>query len=192
MTTTISSDSQRQDSVQLIQRYQGGDALAMNELFRRYYEPVRRIVALRGDLPSTNFGATQTLEADASPLEHFLLKFEVTGVGSRAVTAVKVRLVNDNASSKGGNFRAAGNGWTETDVTLANATAGPAPVVDLSAPVLASLGAVTGTVKVQTSGGSSNSITFTLIQNAPFNPSTITWSGSSASRCSTAPSARSS
>lgn len=49
MNSTISSasGSGRQDSIQLIRRYQGGDGRALNELFDRYYEPVRRIVALR-------------------------------------------------------------------------------------------------------------------------------------------------
>jgi hypothetical protein len=37
-------------------------------------------------------------------------------------------------------------------------------------------GAATGAVKVQTSGGTSDTVHFTLTQNAPFSPSTITWS----------------
>jgi hypothetical protein len=97
---------------------------------------------LLGDMPSTNLGSSPTLETDNSPVKHFLLRFEVTGVGERTVSGVKLRLVNSNSSAKGGNFRAAGNGWTENGVTFANATSGPTPIVDPSAPVLASLGSV--------------------------------------------------
>ena len=41
-------------------------------------------------------------------------------------------------------------------------------------------GAATGPVVVTTTGGTSNAITFTLTQNAAFNPSTITWTATNA------------
>lgn len=41
-------------------------------------------------------------------------------------------------------------------------------------------GAATGPVVVKTTGGTSNAITFTLTQNAAFNPSTITWTATNA------------
>jgi RNA polymerase sigma-70 factor (ECF subfamily) len=47
MTTTISNDSEKQDSIDLILRYQAGDRLALDALCSRYYERVRRMVALR-------------------------------------------------------------------------------------------------------------------------------------------------
>jgi len=70
---------------------------------------------------------------DASPVEHALLKFTVSGLGGAQVTNAKLRLYNVDASSKGGDFyRVADNGWTETGVTWNNAPAADAtPIASL-------------------------------------------------------------
>ena len=44
--------------------------------------------------PSNNYGSATTLQVDDSPVKHFLLKFDVTGVNSQTVTNAKVCLYN--------------------------------------------------------------------------------------------------
>src|SRR5262249_46585256 len=68
-------------------------------------------------------------------------------------------------------------------VLFSNGTGGTIPAVIASASDWSSAfivttvptGAATGPVVVTTALGTSNAITFTLTQNAAFNPSTITW-----------------
>ena len=84
--------------------------------------------------PTTNFGSSK-LEVDNTPVEHFLLKFTVSGIGAPIVSA-KLRLYNINDSNKGGDFyRVANNAWSESSVTW-----NTAPAAD--ATIIASLGAV--------------------------------------------------
>jgi calcineurin-like phosphoesterase family protein len=86
--------------------------------------------------PSANFGSATTVETDASPVKDFLLKFTVTGVGSKQVSSAKLRLYAVDASGgSGGQFRATGNSWTQSTVNWSSA-----PAAD--ATVTASLGAV--------------------------------------------------
>lgn len=77
---------------------------------------------VRENRPTTNYGNSSDLRADASPIQQMLLKFDVSGVGTQTVTAVKLRLYNVNASNDGGGFFEAVNStWTETGVTWTNA-----------------------------------------------------------------------
>ena len=83
--------------------------------------------------PATNYGTATTLLVDTSPLQHFLLKFNVTGVSGRQVTNAKLRLYAvDNSSQGGGFYRVADNSWQEETVTWNNAPAADAtPVASL-------------------------------------------------------------
>jgi acid phosphatase type 7 len=86
--------------------------------------------------PTTNYGAAGDLEVDSSAVEHFLLKFTVTGVGSTVYNA-KLRLYNVNASDRGGDFYAAAHSsWTEGTVNYSNAPAAVgSPAASLGAVV---------------------------------------------------------
>jgi hypothetical protein len=70
------------------------------------------------DSPDSNFGSNSTVEVDNSPVKHFLLKFSVTGVGSKTVTNATLRLYCVNSSPMGGEFRSVSTSdWTEGSVT---------------------------------------------------------------------------
>jgi hypothetical protein len=85
--------------------------------------------------PTMNHGAATSLEVDNSPIKNFLVRFTVTGVGARTVTAAKLRLACVDPSPRGGDFTlAAITPWTESTVNW-----GTAPV---AGTVFASLGAV--------------------------------------------------
>jgi parallel beta-helix repeat protein len=85
--------------------------------------------------PNKNYGSSERLWVQ-SPAYEFLIKFSVSGIGSRQVTSARLLLYNVNSSDRGGDFyRVADNSWTETGVTWNNA-----PAKDASA--LASLGSV--------------------------------------------------
>lgn len=99
--------------------------------------------------PNTNYGTATTLLVDTSPLQHFLLKFNVTGVSGRQVTSAKIRLYAVDSSDKGGDFyRVGDNSWQEETVTWNNA-----PAADST--LLASLGSV--------SSGNWYEVTFTSL-----------------------------
>jgi acid phosphatase type 7 len=73
---------------------------------------------------------------DDSPVKHFLLKFDLTGVNIQTVTNAKVCLYNTDGASAGGDFHHVENdSWDEDTVMWNNAPAG-------DAGVLASLGSV--------------------------------------------------
>jgi glucose/arabinose dehydrogenase/PKD repeat protein len=94
------------------------------------------------DSATTNFGAAGTLEVDNSPVKQFLLRFDLSAVGSQTVVGAKLRLhVMDSSTAGGSIHRTSGNQWSEATVTW-----NTAPALDTSvAPV--SLGSVTaGTV----------------------------------------------
>ncbi len=90
---------------------------------------------IRADRPSSNSGRRSTLQIDATPLKHVLLKFSPSGIGARPVISAKLRLYTVNPSSLGGEFRPADSNWSEQTVTWDNAP----PAGDT---VLASLGPV--------------------------------------------------
>ena len=91
--------------------------------------------------PLANYGTDTKLEADSEPVKRALMKFQVSGVGSRTVTSVKLRLTCSNSSGRGGELRAAGTDWAESG--LPGVTWASQPVVDMSAPALGSMGPVT-------------------------------------------------
>lgn len=79
--------------------------------------PILEDATIKSGSPSSNYGFSGSLEVDNSPVEDFLLKFNVNGVNGRAVISSKLRLHNINESSLGGNFYTAGNSWTQAAVT---------------------------------------------------------------------------
>lgn len=86
--------------------------------------------------PGTNYGSATTLQVDNSPIENFLLKFNVSGMTGRTITRARLRLYAVNASAIGGRFyRTTNTTWQEGTVTWNNAPAA-------STTLLASLGSV--------------------------------------------------
>jgi hypothetical protein len=76
------------------------------------------------DLPTSNFGSDSLLGVDNSPVKNLLLKFTVTGVGSRTVVSAKLRLYCLDPATFGGEFhRVADTTWTEGSVTWNTAPA---------------------------------------------------------------------
>ncbi|MEN8260438.1 MAG: DNRLRE domain-containing protein, partial [Pseudomonadota bacterium] len=72
--------------------------------------------------PTNNYGSLTRLDVDASPIQEFLVKFKVSGVGSGKVTNAKLRLHTINSSAVGGDvYGVADNAWTEGGVTWNNA-----------------------------------------------------------------------
>jgi hypothetical protein len=91
--------------------------------------------------PLGNKGTSSKIEADRSPLKRSLLKFQVSGLGDRRVTSVKLRLTCSNSSVRGGELRKVGTEWAESGLT--GVTWSTQPAADLSAPPIGSLGPVT-------------------------------------------------
>jgi hypothetical protein len=85
--------------------------------------------------PTVNYGGSTKLETDNSPVKHFLIRFTVTGVGTKQVTGASLRLTCIDPSPHGGDVTvAASNVWTEGTVTWNTA---PAP-----GSIVSSVGAV--------------------------------------------------
>jgi chitodextrinase len=127
-----------------------------------------------GSNPSRNLGSNSRLVVDTSPVNDFLLRFSVTGIGSpacptatRATLRLTVGTSTDDNSPKGGVFfAAASSAWSEATVTYASAPAttgqalasittavalGTAYVVDVSPAVTAN-----GAVTIRVTGNSSD------------------------------------
>ena len=86
--------------------------------------------------PTTNYGSATTLQVDNSPIKHFLLKFNISGLNGKQVTSAKLRLYNVDSASKGGDFYAVSDTtWQEETV---NWNTAPAALSTL----MASLGSV--------------------------------------------------
>ena len=66
------------------------------------------------------------------------LKFTVSGLAGQTPSGVKLRLYNTDASDDGGSVVAAGNGWTETGITWANAPATTGSALGAAGPVAVS------------------------------------------------------
>lgn len=72
---------------------------------------------IRSEYPNTNYGTASKIDADASPVEHSLLKFTVSGTSGYTVKSAKLRLYVSNESSVGGSlYRTASTSWSETSV----------------------------------------------------------------------------
>jgi chitodextrinase len=79
---------------------------------------------VQSDVPTTNFGSAVQIVADNSPVRHVLLKFVVSGVGTRQLASAKLRLYCEDPSGVGGAFyKLADNSWNEGTVTWNNAPA---------------------------------------------------------------------
>ena len=73
---------------------------------------------------STVYGKATGLDADASPVEEFLMRFDVTALHGRTVSSAKLRLHVTNPAPAGGSvFPVADNTWAETSVAYDNAPA---------------------------------------------------------------------
>lgn len=74
--------------------------------------------------PNSNYGTNTSLQTDNSPVEQFLVKFNVSGISGKSIKSVKLRLYNKNSSEKGGSFyKVNNNTWTEKSVTFNTAPA---------------------------------------------------------------------
>jgi acid phosphatase type 7 len=75
--------------------------------------------------PTTNYGSSSQIGVDFSPNIDSLIKFTVSGVGTKKVTSAKLRLYCVNASKTGAIFHAvADSSWIESTVTWSTAPAG--------------------------------------------------------------------
>ena len=90
---------------------------------------------IRADFPDSTFGLATTIQADNSPVKNFLLKFYVTGLGTRQVTSARLHLFAVDPSDNGGDFYRTADAWNQGTVTWRNA---PAP----DTARIASLGSV--------------------------------------------------
>ena len=120
--------------------------------------------------PTTSYGSAAGLEVDNSPVKHILLKFTVTGIGTRQVTSARLRLHAFDPSPLGGIFYStASNSWTESTVTWNSApvTAG-SPLATLGAVVVGSWYEVDLTSLVRGDGIYSLRVTSTASDGADF------------------------
>ncbi|HEX8992477.1 MAG TPA: DNRLRE domain-containing protein [Anaerolineales bacterium] len=75
--------------------------------------------------PSTNYGASQVLRADASPIVRSYIRFVVAGLNGSQVQSARLRLYANNSSAAGFSVRTlSDNTWSESKITYNNA---PAP-----------------------------------------------------------------
>jgi len=85
---------------------------------------------------STNYGSTNTLEADLSDSAlgrtEFLIKLNVDEIGTKKIKTVKLSLYGTNGSSLGPSIHTAANTWSETNVTGNNAPPAGATVAELA------------------------------------------------------------
>ena len=100
------------------------------------FTPVADAYVESGSQATANFGASNQIVVDASPVRRLLLKFTVPNLGGRPVQSAKVRLYSVDTSTIGGVFhRVADSSWSESGVTWNNQ-----PTADTA--TLASLGSV--------------------------------------------------
>lgn len=85
------------------------------------------------DTPTTNYGKATQVIADNSPVKHLLVKFVVSGVGSRPIVNATLQLNCVNSSGVGGTFfRVPDNSWLENAVNWNTApTASTTPIATL-------------------------------------------------------------
>src|SRR5512142_1849115 len=68
--------------------------------------------------PSSNYGTSHSLRADASPVTRSYLRFSVTGLNGDTVQSATLRLYAGSSSSIGVTVQAlSDNTWTETGLT---------------------------------------------------------------------------
>ena len=83
--------------------------------------------SIRRAHPRRNSGRSGRLRAGARPAERFLVRFSVSGIGSRRVKSARLRLYVANGSSKGGVLRHVSNRWKESRVNWRRAPQAPGP-----------------------------------------------------------------
>ena len=90
---------------------------------------------VRSDAAGSNFGSATTLQTDGDPVKDFLMRFNVSGVGSKTITSATLRLYCVDSATAGGTFRpTATTTWTENTVTWGTAPAAVAgPTASLAA-----------------------------------------------------------
>ncbi|HLO34186.1 MAG TPA: DNRLRE domain-containing protein [Anaerolineales bacterium] len=73
---------------------------------------------IQSGAPTSNFGSSTQFVVDNSPIKNALLKFNVSGIGTRTILSVKLRLYCLDPSPFGGEFhRVADTSWGEGTVT---------------------------------------------------------------------------
>ncbi len=86
--------------------------------------------------PSANFGSRTDLRLDSSPTQVTYLRFNVTGIGSRAPENLVLRVRAASGLKAGFEVRTTGSGWTESGITHNNAPP-PGALLGTSGPVTA-------------------------------------------------------
>jgi chitodextrinase len=124
--------------------------------------------------PATSFGSATRLTADHSPVDDFLVKFNVTGTAGCRITSAQLRLTvgsttDDNSGHGGDFFRVTATAWSQGTVTwnTAPATTGSA-VASLGAVALNTTHLITvtplvtgdGTVTIRASNTSSDGVRY--------------------------------
>src|SRR3954453_7386139 len=72
--------------------------------------------------PTTNSGTATTLQTDGSPIKDFLMKFNVSGIGTSTVSSASLRMFVADSSAAGGVVRpTTSNTWNEGSVTWSTA-----------------------------------------------------------------------
>jgi Fibronectin type III domain len=96
--------------------------------------------SIRADQPGINFGTQGAIGVDSSPVKHYLMKFDISGIGARTVMSAKLRLSCIDSSDSGGIFYRVldPNAWTEGTVTWNTSP-------EAETTQLASLGSVSAT-----------------------------------------------
>ena len=90
---------------------------------------------IKRNSPTKNFGRARRMETDKNPPQQFLMKFSISGIGTKKVSSAKLFLYCSDRSNKGGDLHQNENNWSEGTVTWNNA-----PPADPD--VIASLGRV--------------------------------------------------
>ena len=103
---------------------------------------------------TTNAGSSTTLIADNSPVDDFLLRFNLATSGCTSLTTATLRLTNNaNGSTHGGDLYTTGTNWTQGTVTWANAPARGTLLNSLGAVAANSVAAVDVTHGITTLNG---------------------------------------
>lgn len=77
---------------------------------------------IRMSKPGSNKGSSNKLWVDSAPsIYEVLLKFNITGVGAKQITDIKLALQTSNSSVAGGEIYFSDNAWSEQTVTWNNA-----------------------------------------------------------------------
>ena len=80
--------------------------------------------------PNATAGSSGTLYVDNSPVQHALLRFNVSGLNGQQVASAKLRLYATDPSPKGGDFHlTATSAWAEATTNWKNAPAANAAVI---------------------------------------------------------------